>query len=749
MKRILILISLALALGSCAGSRQQEYVDWLYRYMPLPDSLVYPESWWQDNVAKTLEVREKMNWNVPEREFLHFVLPLRVNNESLDDFRLFYADSLCERVKGMSMEQAALEINHWCHEKATYQPSDGRTSSPMATIARGIGRCGEESVLAVSALRAAGIPARQVYTPRWAHTDDNHAWVEAWVNGDWHFMGACEPEPVLDMGWFNSSVSRAMLLHTKVSGDYHGDEDVISRNDIYTEINVIRGYVPARRTTVTVKDLQGNVVEGARVEFKIYNYAEFFTVATYYTDENGCTGLDMGLGDMLVWASHNDSFGIAKADGENLEITLDHKFGDRVSMDFDVIPPAEEALPSLATPEQIAENAVRLEKENAMREAAVKSHVFLQIPDSIARYLSVKDLTDVRADVIEDAAFRVYKGDQERYANAPRVEIEPLLPYRKEIYSTLSGVVSSPMQLAAWMKDNLTVRDERNPQWLRIPPVAVLRGRMTDTESMKIFFVAACRSLGWPARLEDGTGNTQYWADGRWNDVMLEEAASVELPKGKLALSTPEKTEYYRHFTLAKVEDGTCKLLDFDEDSSVAADNLLSGAADVEAGYYMVTSGTRLANGGVLSHVDFFTVPEGQTTKKEVVVRNDKDKLTVKGNIDVEKKFFQDGSDKQETLLSIAGRTWYMVVAFGDKVEPNTHAVRQIESIKGEIEEWGKKVIYTHDQGILDMIRTGCDGSALLTPYVIVADSFGRVVYFSQGYNTSLATNLSKVIKEL
>ena len=26
---------------------------------------------------------------------------------------------------------------------------------------------------------------RQVYTPRWAHTDDNHAWVEAWADGRW------------------------------------------------------------------------------------------------------------------------------------------------------------------------------------------------------------------------------------------------------------------------------------------------------------------------------------------------------------------------------------------------------------------------------------------------------------------------------------------------------------------------------------------------------------------------------------
>ena len=188
MKKIALLLSVLLA-ASC-GPRPEKYVDWLYGAMPLPDSLQYPRSYWEANVRKTLEVRRRMDWGIPEREFLHFVLPLRVNNEALDDFRTVYADTLCRRVQGMGLAEAALEINHWCHEQATYRPSDGRTSAPMATVRRGVGRCGEESVLAVAALRAAGIPARQVYTPRWAHTDDNHAWVEVWVDGKWHFLTA-------------------------------------------------------------------------------------------------------------------------------------------------------------------------------------------------------------------------------------------------------------------------------------------------------------------------------------------------------------------------------------------------------------------------------------------------------------------------------------------------------------------------------------------------------------------------------
>lgn len=76
----------------------------------------------------------------------------------------------------------------------------------------------------VSVLRACYIPARQVYTPRWAHTDDNHAWVEAWVDDKWCFLGACEPEPVLNLGWFNEASSRAMLVHAKAFGIINSTE---------------------------------------------------------------------------------------------------------------------------------------------------------------------------------------------------------------------------------------------------------------------------------------------------------------------------------------------------------------------------------------------------------------------------------------------------------------------------------------------------------------------------------------------
>ena len=304
---------------------EQEALKFLYAYMPLADVTDYPTSFFADNVRMAFKAREEMPWgkNVPELLFRHFVVPIRVNNEALDNARSVFYNELKDRIKGMSMMDAIIEVNHWCHEKVTYQPSDARTSAPLATLKTATGRCGEESTFAVAALRAVGIPARQVYTPRWAHTDDNHAWVEAWADGKWYFLGACEPEPVLNLGWFNAPASRAMLMHTRAFGDYNGPEEVMLRTSNFTEINLTSNYAPVASVDFYVKDSEGKPVENARVEFKIYNYAEFFTAVTKYTDAKGHTSLSAGIGDLVVWASKDGKYTYQKVSfGKQKEATL-------------------------------------------------------------------------------------------------------------------------------------------------------------------------------------------------------------------------------------------------------------------------------------------------------------------------------------------------------------------------------------------------------------------------------------------
>lgn len=241
------------------SQEESEALHFLYAYMPLADITDYPTSFYLSNVRASLLARNEMTWGakVPELLFRHFVLPLRVNNEPLDSARTVFYAALKDRVRGMNMYDAILEVNHWCHEHVAYQPADARTSSPLQTLRTATGRCGEESTFTVAALRAVGIPARQVYTPRWAHTDDNHAWVEAWADGKWYFLGACEPEAVLNLGWFNAPASRAMLMHTRAFGDYRGPEEVMLRTTNFTEINLTANYAPTDSIQFIVTDTNG------------------------------------------------------------------------------------------------------------------------------------------------------------------------------------------------------------------------------------------------------------------------------------------------------------------------------------------------------------------------------------------------------------------------------------------------------------------------------------------------------------
>ena len=273
LRRCLLLLVALLSLVSCsqrAGTVEQ-YVDYLYQSMNLADDVAKPRAYWEANVAKTLEVRDRMQWGVPEREFRYFVLPIRVGMEALDDFRTLYADTLCARVAGMSMEEAALEINHWCLEMATFRLTTGWTMSPTQLIQEGAGRCNEEAVLVVAALRAAGLPARLANAPHWSHIDGAHAWAEVWTDGQWHFMGACEPESHLDIAWINDVVARAHVISSPVVGKYKGPEPVLARSTQNSKINLIHLYAPTRRSVVRVVDPSGRPVRGARVECKVYN----------------------------------------------------------------------------------------------------------------------------------------------------------------------------------------------------------------------------------------------------------------------------------------------------------------------------------------------------------------------------------------------------------------------------------------------------------------------------------------------
>ena len=811
---------------------EREAMEFLYSSMPSADLADYTGEYFLKNVRLSLKARQQMAWgkSIPEDIFRHFVLPIRVNNERMDDFRAVYYDELKERVEGLSLHDAALEINHWCHEKVTYIPSDARTSSPMATIVNAEGRCGEESTFTVSAMRTVGIPARQVYTPRWAHTDSNHAWVEVWIDGKWEFLGACEPEPELNIAWFNQPATRALLMHTRVRGDYRGKEDVIQRTNCFTEINVIDNYAPVRKTTVKVVDTEGKAVEGALVEYKIFNYGEFNSVVKLHTDSFGQSTIHSGLGDMLVWASCNGRFGFGKLTEEELTICLKYKDGDTFSFTEDIIPPAQGELPVKLTEEQIAQNKVRLAHEDSIRLAYVATFptrttldgytpreqrliigargnwrtikTFIDTKQGEERQralallenISAKDLHDTQLEILNDALSSTHKAELDaiycRYILSPRLAQEFLQPYRLQIRETLSKEIGtldpSAQNIIAWCVENITLCDEYNPIALQTTPAGVLRLRAADSASRDRFFVAACRSFHIAARLNPQDQRPEYHNGREWVKVEIGDKVAEQVSnKGKLVLHydptrvpTISKPKYSSHYTISRIEDRVCQVIRFDRDLSVdmgsKASDLLPSSVELDEGYYMLSTGNRMANGSILSYNTTFRIENGKKTDIELFIRPAEDNIGVIGSMDAEKLYLPEGEEVERSLLATTGRGYFLVAVMGTVDEPTNHAMRGIGSISEDLNKWERPIIILSrskedakklnreplaalkphygidvNEKVAEMLCAGCDSTSNQLPIIAICDTFGRVVYFSQGYNTSIGEQLKSVIHKL
>ena len=810
---------------------EQEALKFLYAYMPLADVTDYPTSFYADNVRLSFKARNEMSWgkNVPELLFRHFVLPIRVNNEPLDASRAYFYKELKERIKNLSMHDAILEINHWCHEKVTYQPADARTSSPLQTLRTATGRCGEQSTFAVAALRAMGIPARQVYTPRWAHTDDNHAWVEAWADGKWYFLGACEPEPVLNLGWFNAPASRAMLMHTRAFGNYNGPEEVLQRTNNFTEINLTSNYAPTAEVKFEVKDTDGKPVSGAKVEFKIYNYAEFYTAVTKQTDAQGRTSLSAGMGDLLIWASKDGNYGYSKASfgkDNTVTITLNHNMlSDKSKASFEeetfnIVPPAENAKTPYVSDEMRKENNRRFAYEDSIRKAytatfltkeqaekinpraaeyLVKSRGNKQtIIDFLARHkdnearalgilatLSDKDLRDIPAEILEDNF--TAKTNQ----LSPRVEDEMIsIPFKNYIEKAFAGKTTEmfrkdPTALVTWINNNIRIAPEYNALQIAQTPVGVMESKTTDERSRDIFFVDVARSLGIEARKDVVTGKVQYMKDGKWMDVKFDSKEQATAPTGKLVLTYEpsaflDDPKYYNHFTISRIVNGSPQLMNFEEGQADMGNgtcwsNTFKNGYSFDTGTYMLTTGTRLASGSVLAATRIFNIEKGKTTTLPLDIRQDANDVSVIGQFNSESIISKDGKDV--SILSQTGRGYYILAVLGVGQEPTNHALHDIEKERAAFESWGRPVVLLFESeadakkfqkdefgSLPSTVQYAIDKNGAIReqiaremklqsktqmPMFIIADTFNRVVFSSQGYTIGLGEQMKNVFKKL
>lgn len=727
---------------------QQIGMKFFYGSMPISDIADYDFETYLSFVNHGLFLKNNIAWceAIPEDIFLNYILFYRINNEDIEECRKFFYGLLKERIEGKGTKDAALEVNYWCRENVVYQSTDARTASPLTVYRCGSGRCGEESTFTVTALRSVGIPARQIYTPRWAHCDDNHAWVEVWCDGEWHYMGACEPEPVFDKGWFTAAASRAMLIHNKIFSPLIKYEDIIGNQGKIVVLNRLKNYAVSKQFVVNVLDIQGKPVEGAEVEFEVLNESVFYPIASKITDEQGQAKITLGLGSIHIHVRKENSsaeYYANTAQRDSIEVRLQNldKFVAGLK-DFKIIVPEGSNSHNIALSEkQKKEKKQRISHADIIRKEKISSFYKEEEVDNAARkylckddleivfskakgnfqeikeYLSTpieedklgvrvsllktlwdKDYCDTKRDVLLDhfkgalPYYGIYDEDIFiKYVLCPRIYFEKLTPYRKFIScyfdeETKERFQNNPALVWDYVSKEILTAEAQEYKGLFTSPKGSLEIKSAGSMSKKILFTAICRTIGVPARINKMTLSPEYYQSGRFVAIEKERDCTAEL-----VLSSIDNTKwlYFKNWSLAILEGGTYHTLDLSEVIWEAG----SFTAKVPAGAYRLLVSSRMPNGNLLGREYRFVAKEGETIKQEISLPEAQIKDLLQ-NIPIED--FKLLNELGSTYLSkelVKGIATIMIWLEVGK-EPTEHILNEIMEHHKELKNTGCQIIF-------------------------------------------------------
>jgi transglutaminase-like putative cysteine protease len=294
-------------LADQAGERQIA-AEFLIANLPTVDLVTLTAADLQENLDLAFQARAELPWagEVPFELFLHYVLPQRVTEEPFTPWRAALYPDLSEELQGCTnMVDAALAVNRWCGQRMGFKQTERRDQSPLSSLKSGIGRCEELMTICICAMRAVGIPARPCSAPWWIVNDNNHAWVEVWADGDWYYLGGCEPAQRLDQGWFTGAAQRAGIVTSYMFGSplMHPTGEVVARDmGNMAVINSTAVYAATDEVRVRVTDELDLPIADCPVAISCFNFGALRALLSQRTDANGETVLTVGMGDYFVTA---------------------------------------------------------------------------------------------------------------------------------------------------------------------------------------------------------------------------------------------------------------------------------------------------------------------------------------------------------------------------------------------------------------------------------------------------------------
>lgn len=564
-------------LNACKGNPEKlQAAMFLTANLPPCDRATLSAELLLDDLNFAFLARETMPWgkDVSWSDFLHYVLPHRVSQEKAVNWRKpFFKEIMPLVADCKTMEEATLKINRWCFERTGFQSTQRWDQNPLMTINRGLGRCEEAVIFLVSALRTAGIPARQAMVPAWQHSNDNHTWTEVLTKTGWHYLESANPDFGLDHAWFSGSVRKAPLVLSYAYGHLKSQRYPIQKENFgCTIFNTTSKYAPASPLKINLSDTNGKPLQSL-VVISVFNYGTFSPVSILRTDEKGKAEMIIGPGSVLVSAATGNAsvFKVStwipgetkKRPALNLRLVKNNNPAGSSLMRF-----SYKDKSALKTPAHNSEGSkkeeltaiknIRKHKFQAISAAAVRfnkhygknlAKAGLNLPEVLKAadncpekdlavfYRMISEMTPAdlsffsSTDLIDNLQLSIkarklasqngIKYDDDIFFNFvlnPRIMYEQPGPWRKVLSEKILPQQGTPLgvnRLCAALK-----KVARGTLGSSLTPAGVLKSGRASTISEKcVFATAALRTFGIPARFLPEQGWVEFYDGKQWEPL--------------------------------------------------------------------------------------------------------------------------------------------------------------------------------------------------------------------------------------
>jgi len=281
----------------------------------------------KDNYLTLKELFAMENYEkYPDEFVLSYIAKTTASHEKITNYRKVFSNiGLLEYVsKYPDLAERIRQITLWTRENMTFVSTSGRAQNPLSVLQKSkTGRCGEMQVFYIAALRTAGIPARPAWTPWWAHTDNNHAWTEIFLDGKWQYAESTSPAYNLNSTWFSASSQKTLLILARSSFPDSTD-DVVSKGKNNNYVNSTRYYQNTREITLNIYDNENRPVKDAKVNICAFNFSMFRPLITLQADSTGTCEFSIGQGGFLAIAYKDSLFDYVHVPYDELSLSASY-----------------------------------------------------------------------------------------------------------------------------------------------------------------------------------------------------------------------------------------------------------------------------------------------------------------------------------------------------------------------------------------------------------------------------------------